>query len=381
MKGIISLDWLSINVKNKYDSFELHSKYEVKNTGIHTRHFNFVDDMLLDGEKVATLTHGVPANSVIPQSTIQVKFDNSFLYELNLFDRVNAFLDENNLVFKSFSRIDVCYDFNTLSNGWTGGEFVRRYTNELIERKAHGHFTLSGRKGDNGRRYNYLAFGSRKSDLRLYFYDKTLELEEKKSKPYIKKLWENNGLDIESVWRIEFSVTCFNRQMTYRDSGEVAFDMKTLHCIKEQHAAMLFKYLYFKYMFFYKTCQIKKSSNITRDAKRIILIKEFEEGKKLDWLELRETESSGRTEKIILKRINEHYNEVWNKKNDSPASAAYVHSVKTYLDNHVKLFNLEQWSQRKLPDYNPHTEFDEETQRQIDDYIYKLIHTKSNKTA
>lgn len=376
MSGIISIDWLGMNVKNKYVGFRFSDKYTLKNLGINTRHFNCVEDIYDGKEHIASITHTPHKNSVVPPETIQLKFSNAFLYEENLRERVEAFLVENNLVFKSFSRFDICYDFNKFSNGWTGLQFVKKFSKTTIERKAHGHYTISGRKGENGRNENYLAFGSRTSDLRLYMYNKTLELQEKKTKPYIVAMWEKHGLDIEKVWRVEFSITGFNKSFSHKDTGELALTMKDLDCLEVTKYNMLFKFLYFKKMFFYKTSDVKKGGNVTRDAKRIVLIKEFEGGNNLDWCEIRETEPSGRTEKVLLKKINEHYNELWNKKNDDAKALIYGVSIKTYMDNHIKLYGLESWAHKKLPDYNPHSILDEEDQRSLEEYIFKLIHKK-----
>ena len=369
MDGIISLDWLGINVKNKGQNFHFNTKYRFENLGISTRHFTQVENVYNGAELICSITHTPHKNSVIPPETIQVKFDNAFLYELNLKQRVETFLTENNLIFSSLSRLDVCWDFNKFSNGWTGEKFVNNYSREIIERKAHGHYTISGRKSKTGRKENYLAFGSRTSDTRMYMYDKTLELSEKKSKPYIKKLWEKNGLNIESVWRVEFSMTGFNKGFANKDTGETLFCLNNLDCLLPKNVHRLFKFLYFKYMYFYKTNNQK--SNVTRNN-RIKLIAEFETGERLDWYELREKESSSRTEKIILKRINAHFNEVRILKNPLPEIEAYKLMIKSYLDNHVNLFDLEAWAQRKLPDYN---QFDIKDPEQAQK-IYKFIHSK-----
>jgi hypothetical protein len=369
MKGIISIDWLGINVKNKHSIFNFSPKYRFENLGISTRHFTQVENVFLGKELICSITHTPHKNSVIPLETIQVKFDNSFLYELNLKQRVELFLSENNLVFTSLSRFDICYDFNKFSNGWTGEKFVNNYSKEIIERKAHGHYTISGRKSKDGRKENYLAFGSRTSDTRMYMYDKTLELSEKKSKPYIKKLWLKNGLDTESVWRVEFSMTNFNKGFANKDTGETLFCMNNLDCLLQKNVHRIFKFLYFKYMFFYKTAAAK--SNVSRNN-RIKLIAEFETGERLDWFELREKESSSRTEKIILKRINEHFNEVRKLKNPLPEIEAYKFFIKSYLDNHVNVFDLQMWAQRKLPDYNEHDTADPASAEKI----YKFIHNK-----
>ena len=59
-------------------------------------------------------------------------------------------------------------------------------------------------------------------------------------------------------------------------------------------------------------------------------------------------------------------------KNPLPEIEAYKLMIKSYLDNHVNLFDLEAWAQRKLPDYN---QFDIKDPEQAQK-IYKFIHSK-----
>lgn len=379
LNGLIMVDWLSVNCKNKFVNFKFSPKYKIKNTGIHSRHFLCVDDVYLGKYKIASISHTPPHNSVVPRDLIQVKFDNKFLYGNLLKSRVEEFLAENNLVFKSFSRLDLCFDFNEFANGWSGQTFVNKFSKELIERKKDGEYQIRGRKGKDGRRENYLRFGSSTSDVQLYMYDKTLEIQEKKHKPYIVDTWKLNGLDISNVWRVEFKLVSFSKGFYFSDDKEtVAFTMKDLDLLLEKNYKLLFKFLYYRYMFFYKTCS--KKSNVSRN-KRIHLITNFQTPERIEWFTLKEKDISGRTEKIILKKINEHFNEVRNLKTRAKEVLAYQWALKNYINQNIKKYDLQTWAQMKLKDFNEHDEFDLKDRRKIEKFINDKVRNITDENA
>lgn len=378
MQGIIMIDWVSINVKSKYANFRFNDKYEVRNTGIHSRHFLCLDDIFYKKEKIASISHTPPKNSVIPKDLVQLKFDNKFLYGANLKKRIEVFLEENNLIFKSFSRLDICYDFNFFCNGWTGQQFVNKFSKCQIERKRDGEYQIRGRKSAQGRRENYLRFGSSTSSVQLYMYDKSLEIAEKKHKPYIVKTWEANGIDKKNVWRIEFKLVDFSKGFCFNNQKEiVAFTMRELDLIAEgkdyANYKLLFKFLYYKYFFFYKTSTAK--SNVSRN-KRIHLITDFKTAIRLDWFTIKNTEQSGRTEKVIIKRVNEHYNEVRKLKSEAVEIQALQYGLKHYLNNTIETYGLQEWAHKKLDKYNPESDNDNTTNQKIKKFIKQKVYTK-----
>lgn len=58
-----------------------------------------------------------------------------------------------------------------------------------------------------GKGVNCLCFGSRKGkNIYCRIYNKTLEIQETKKKHWFREIWQNNGMNIEKVWNIEFEI-------------------------------------------------------------------------------------------------------------------------------------------------------------------------------
>lgn len=59
----------------------------------------------------------------------------------------------------------------------------------------------------SGNKANSITFGSRKNK-KIYcrIYNKTLEIQQTKKKKWFKEIWQNNDMNIDNVWNIEFEI-------------------------------------------------------------------------------------------------------------------------------------------------------------------------------
>lgn len=173
--------------------------------------------------------HCVPKSSALDPRLCAVKMANRILYTKDwafyFRDVCNAFhLEPHNL-----TRVDLCCDFQRFDNDMLPNEFIRAYLADgLINdvptfiRKGSNKMVVQGikklLKDGTGREasvtgtytsWEYLRFGSRNSGVCTYLYNKSKELADKKSKPYIKAAWEEAGIIEDKelpVYRLEMSI-------------------------------------------------------------------------------------------------------------------------------------------------------------------------------
>ena len=147
------------------------------------------------------------------------------------------FLDDHGFVFQSISRIDLCMDFEKFDSGDIPFKFLTRYMNGKYAKVNQCTIAVHGKDEWNGRNYNSVGWGSKKSPVYTRFYDKTLELKEAKDKPYIRQAWASCGLvddfiqltkrDSDGIfynpriWRLEFAITSSVKNWVCYDVDEL----------------------------------------------------------------------------------------------------------------------------------------------------------------
>lgn len=204
-KYCISVDWLQTYclgdaLQDGSIRFGGDYRFEVKEQAMETAQFRKLFKVFSKGVQVATIQQ-CPRTSVINPRATLVKLENRVLYSQQyislLYDLQYAF----GLQYKGITRLDLCYDCNVLHGGRNVERFIKDFiTKESgevghIVRKGSARFRLHGtRKQTSATKYNSISWGSPKSKIRCYCYDKTLELAEVKDKPWIREMWHKNGL-------------------------------------------------------------------------------------------------------------------------------------------------------------------------------------------
>ena len=135
------------------------------------------------------------------------------------------------LYYKGLTRLDIAYDCNEFYCGRKPSRFVHQFVTKRVDEKGGMYvprmkefdFHLKKDIHTNGM-INYLAIGAKGSKKRGYIYDKTLELEEVKDKPWIREMWEKNGLISDKkthVWRSEISIKAQGSDLLNLDTGQL----------------------------------------------------------------------------------------------------------------------------------------------------------------
>lgn len=152
-----------------------------------------------------------PHSSILDANGGIIKIDNRILYDrtlllgfLDAFAELMQFYPEDYKV----SRLDLCLDFNEFLNDLHPHQVISDFAGNKLRKIGKSKFALYGTQFKGAyMKYSGLRFGVHGSEMSIYLYNKTLELKEKENKPYIVEKWQEFGLDVDNVWRLELSLS------------------------------------------------------------------------------------------------------------------------------------------------------------------------------
>jgi hypothetical protein len=172
----------------------------LKYVGYGTAMYLYLFDVIIEGEKVATL-QAYPRGEVIAKDCLSFKLNNSILYADYWVNIVIEITEKLQLTVNNVTRLDIAIDgLNYLIL------FLNMYAKQpLNDKKVH----LKGKakfdcKNQNHNSMNFESFtlGTLKSDKQISLYLKSKELEVS-NKKYIETFWRENGMTKDIVYRLE----------------------------------------------------------------------------------------------------------------------------------------------------------------------------------
>lgn len=177
-------------------------------------------------------------------NTCIVKLENKVLYEGGLWERVTRFLDAFYLENRGITRIDICYDCQSLMNGrspqklmndFDAGRIRRAGARDYLAFKTQSAFIKNKVTKDNldptyfaddlhggiaENRVKSLTWGFRgRSSLQAQIYNKTAEIKAGKAnnplyKAYIEQLWQERGFEENrDVYRFEVRISADSKEL------------------------------------------------------------------------------------------------------------------------------------------------------------------------
>lgn len=340
MKSVLSIDWLQfwcvcacdfrtfteLEHTGEEDIFaRVPFEYKLEDHG--TRQFKELWSIYRNGDLFAQVQAVPNSTKLFDPLTVSVKFANRLLYTPNLWDDVERFLSEHRLTVNNIERCDICCDFTAFADGRDPVQFITQFLSGEIRHVGQGrgcaYFNHGAHMVDGISvpfiNYNGLSFGSHSSDVRVYLYNKSLELREEKDKPYIRDTWrkvglievigENkHGLPIyKDVWRLEVSIKSKGMKFVDKSTGEkvtICKDyLKTMHHPLNTDAVRVpdLNCIYFSFVrkLFCFIPNRPGITNITREKEKNA-IQLFDECPILDRAIIREKSCSNRAEKILI---------------------------------------------------------------------------------
>jgi len=312
MNKIYNLDWLQFSAfidPIEWDSMISKSIFKLIKCDYSTRHFRTIKEIwdIRQNKRIAVITYHPHSNALNKKLAI-VKIDNWLLYQNYIINYLTDMITTLDIQFNNLSRIDICCDFNKIDyRNIHPAKFIKSFLSGYYVKLRKSKGQVYFEQGEN-LDFQYLKFGSGKSRVCSYIYNKTKELDQVTNKPHIRDVWKKYGLNGE-IWRAEFRIQNFDFLLTDTDSGEqISFNgnisglnsLDVINSIKPLFDAMSNHYLHFKI----KDC---KDSNKSR-LKSFLLFDNDQQY--LFNKTYNDNIESGRSEKIFIKKLYELNNEL-----------------------------------------------------------------------
>lgn len=165
---------------------------------------------------------GQQVNGVLHPDACHVRLCNRTCYFNEPANIMQNFLEQYGLKFQRISRVDIALDFAKFDSGDDPADFIDRFMRHKYSKINQANIAVHGRDMWDGRRWNSLKWGQPKSMISTKLYNKTMELEQRSDKPYIRQAWRAAGLvdddyrlvkfnddgteTKQTIWRIEFAI-------------------------------------------------------------------------------------------------------------------------------------------------------------------------------
>lgn len=366
----INVDWLQVychdaNIGFLNVIYFEKSNYEFVLLPHGSRHFKEIWEVYNeDGEKYAIIQR-TPHSGIISSDGAIIQLCNRELYRPHYAAEFLLFLSAHKFAYKSISRLDICFDSNTLRNNLRHSSLIKSLMQGTVlknnQSKVQWNFSSIANVG-KPMVCNSCSFGSKSSGVSTKMYNKTLEMKEQKNKPYITENWVYNGLNVnQDVWRIEISIKSDSSTTIRTETGEIfridADSLKMQQCVEDIFFSYAKKYFSFK------------SNNGTKNKTRMpdYLIFPDERIATLHPVRITECKDSGRSDRIFLKKLLSLQTEF--AKTDSQTFQALKEVINTFTLTR----NLEVW---KMKNYNEgiyRKSFEEAEAKLLQNDIQELI--------
>ena len=405
-KYAISLDWMQYYCERSMNEVPVtftttKGKYEVEKQSYSTNLWLDVYIIKHRGREFATLCCN-PRNSGMPERGCTLKLANRVLYSHEWLNESKKIMAEMGLRYKGITRVDVAYDCNKLAGGRSVPSFLMQYFSHAPY--CEGHIIRSGsrkvaitatRSNKGSVEISGMRWGSKRSDIGAYAYNKSLELREVKDKPWIRETWEKAGLidafneeewaklsekekqrkidqgDVQSyiktpVWRFEISIKAHGKDLLNLDTGEL-FKLDVNYFENQNAIENLF------YTYAAKVFDFRMSTGQTT-IRNYPTLKIFEMSKEVTERPVRVSlfADTGRVEKMIVNRLEalqSVYSDVSSA--DRAAMEATLCFIREISGTKMRMAKL-----KKENDYLKHMAGYKSTSTVIDEYLEFVEHSR-----
>lgn len=259
------------------------------------------------GMKIATI-QASPRSPKLNARMCLIRLENRVLYSTDYIRILYALIASLKLVYKGITRIDLCYDCNKYTDGRSPMRFINQFLTKTEEQEGYIYmkgvrqFSAYGTKSrTSSAKVTSIAFGSEKSKVRSYIYDKTKELQEVKDKPWIRDYWEMNGLvsnEKTHVFRSEISIKAEGTDLLNMSTGEL-FRLDPSFLEHRDTIEKLFHFYAHKYFDF----RIKKGQKLRRNFAKLYLFECSVKSVTCKPIYISKSADTGRMEKICFNKL------------------------------------------------------------------------------
>lgn len=250
-------------------------------------------------------------------TSCQVKVDNSRLYYSGWAESLHALLRALRWRVQFVNRIDICADFNYFANGRLPLSFCQDYLSRPSKNRPsfirHSSNKVRAIATRTLRSLNYetLSWGTRDSAVQTNLYNKSLELETKCDKPWIRQRWVEGGLlhgEIDGkkhyVWRVEFSINPSALMILKSDCDEVIGNLNINNVCNPAALIETWNVLHPRYFtFHFLTRDASNDPKIRVRDLPIVTLFEYDNCVKYKVKGLQYYHKSTRTDKLLIRRL------------------------------------------------------------------------------
>lgn len=192
--------------------------------------------------------------SVLDEGSCHIRLCNRTCYCKPAAQIMIEFCDTHRFVISRISRLDICLDFEYFDYGDNPQDFLNRYLKGRYSKINQANISAHGKDLWDGRFWNSLSWGSPVSQVGTKFYNKTMELNDKKDKPYIRQAWAAAGLvnDMTTlekigkdgklykpdIWRLEFSIKSSTKKWyVVEDTTTAKKKLRSIHHVLDDYVS------------------------------------------------------------------------------------------------------------------------------------------------
>lgn len=202
----INIDWLEVYALEDLQLFPCdadyfrNAGYQVYERGYGTRVYKEMFTILDWHDEPLIEVRRAPASQVardggmFPPNSCHLRLSNRTCYADDPIGILREFMVKHHYELVKIYRIDICLDFDKFDQGDDPAKFIDRYIRRKYAKINQCEIASRGTDRWDGRVWNSLSWGQPKSMVSTKIYCKTLELAQKKDKPYIKMAWFYSGL-------------------------------------------------------------------------------------------------------------------------------------------------------------------------------------------
>ena len=292
----ISIDWLQLSCSGNYLKSK---KYKYKLLDYGTRVFKYVEEIYIKKEIICSIAY-CPLSSILKNDLKVIKFENRVLYRHDLFVLVDNIIKDHGLKLNAITRLDLAVDFNNFTNNLKPENLISKFVNNEYLRVNKGKYKIIGEQL-KFQKFEYLRFGTNSSDIAVYLYNKSVEMQQRKFKQHIYDKWLAQELDVkEDVWRLEISIKGNDLNLLEKDTGLI---------IKYEYE-LLKDYMFIENLFrslLYRFFRFKINDGTSNKSRMKDVVLFDKNSTVLDCKFLTETKDYNRMNKIFIKMM-ENFN-------------------------------------------------------------------------
>lgn len=318
-------------ISNETNKYGYHTQFTLCAPHEYIVGYEWQQTVIYKNFTVATIA-AVPRDKNKDKRGCAIKLANPVLYTQGWYDLLKDIASAMRWQVHNITRVDLAADFNYFLNGLYPETFIRKYIfkgGDGFVRVGGNKYTLNGEREIVRSNLNTIRWGSRQSGVSVYLYNKSLELEQKKDKPWIRYAWEKAGIADKTVWRVEFSIS--NQGCDMRDISNGLLHTLFIDDLNLQDAVRQYWCVFAKKYFHFKV--VKRGGAVRKKDMQDAELLPMDEELRLKPTTPSRLKECGKTDKVLMNYLEKMQDFVMAGDDaDKYGILESIHNVRTYMD-------------------------------------------------